>query len=208
MAAVYTRDNWEPRFTRYVVLPWRRDAPIRYIQQSRRITWRSATLVGVPENDSIGYYVKIAGCLGPEYVPIDFNKEYCCWVELEWVVNTKDDGKSISYWAAARPARKELGLDILLKDGRSDGNQGELDSEPPQASASDTTNTSEVTTETQNTEQMAEGTAASAESLTIDTNMATITINDPPGTEERTTFTTATAQQAPTFNWGLPGRSN
>ena len=38
--------------------------------------------------------------------------------------------------------------------------------------------------------------------------MATITINDPPETEERTAFTTATAQPAPAFNWGLPGRSN
>ena len=79
--------------------------------------WRKVTFAEVPENDSVGYYVKIVGRLGPKYVPIDFNKEYCCWVELEWVVNTKEDRKSISYWAAARPARKELGLDILLKDG-------------------------------------------------------------------------------------------
>ena len=131
MAAVYTRDNWEPRFTRYVVLPRRRDAPIRFIQRSRRVTWRSATITGVPENDAVGYYVEITGRLGPEYVPIDFNKEYCCWAELEWVVNIKDNGERIAYWAAARPARKELGLDILLKDGRSEGNQGELDGEPP-----------------------------------------------------------------------------
>ena len=170
--------------------------------------WRSATLAGVPENNSIGYYVKIAGRLGPEYIPIDFNKEHCCWVELEWVVNTKDDGKSISYWAAARPACKELGLDIILKNGRSEGNQGELDSEPPRASTSGTTDTSEASTITQHTEQTTGETVASAESLTIDTDMATITINDPPGMEERTAFSTATAQQAPTFNWGLPGRSN
>ena len=208
MAVVYTRDNWEPRFTRYVVLPQTRDAPIRFIQRSKRVTWRRATLAGVPENDSAGYYVEIAGRLGPEYVPIDFNKEYCCWVELEWVVNTRDDGKSISYWAAARPARKELGLDILLKDGQSEGNQGELDSEPPRASTSSTTDTSETSVETQHTEQTAGETVATAESLTIDTNMATITINDPPGTEECTAFTTATAQPAPTFNWGLPGRSS
>ena len=152
--------------------------------------------------------MEIAGRLGPEYVPIDFNKEYCCWVELEWVVNTKDDGKSISYWAAARPACKELGLDILLKDGRSEGNQGELDSEPPRASTSEITDTSGTSTETQHTEHTTGETVASAESLTIDTNMATITINDPPGTEERTAFTTATAQPAPTFNWGLPGWSS
>ena len=205
MAAVYTRDNWEPRFTRYVVLPRRRDAPIRFIQRSRRVAWRSATIPGVPEGDTVGYYVEIAGRLGPEYVPIEFNKEYCCWVELEWVVNTKDDGEKIAYWAAARPARKELGLDILLKDGRSEGNQGELDSEPPRASTSEVT--SGTSTETRHTEQTTGETIASAESLTIDTNMATVTINDPPGTEERTAFTTATAQPAQTFNWGLPGRS-
>ena len=197
MAVIYTRDNWELRFACYVVLPRTCDAPIRFIQRSKRVSWRSATLAGVPESDSVGYYVEIARRLGPEYIPIDFNKEYCCWVELEWVVNTKDDGKGISYWAAARPAHQELGLDIPLKDGRSEGNQGELDSEPPRASTSGTTDTTEVSSGTQHTTQTTEETIASAESLTIDTNMATITINDPPGTEERTAFTTATAQPAP-----------
>ena len=138
----------------------------------------------VPEKDSIGYYVEITGRLGPEYVPIDFNKEYCCWAELEWVKNTKEDGQGISYWAAARPAHKELGLDILLKDGRSMGNQGELDSKPPCTTTSDTTETSDTTVKTQDTEQTKEGTTGTAESLTIDTDMATITINDLPGTSE------------------------
>ena len=202
MAAVYTRDNWEVRFARYVVLPRRRDAPIRYIQRTRRITWRTVDHAAAPSGESTGYYVEVTGRLGSEYVPVDFNKEYCCWVELDWTTNTKDNGEAISYWVAARPARKELGLDILLKDGRSEGNQGELDSEPPRATTSDTTETSETT---QATEQTRGETIASAESLTINTDMATITINDPPGTSERTAFTTATAQPAPAFNWGLSG---
>ena len=161
------------------------------------------TLVGVLEKDSTGYYVEITGWLGPEYVPIDFNKEYCCWAELEWVVNTKEVGQGISYWVVARPARKELGLDILLKDWRSEGNQGELDSEPPHATTSDTTEMSEATTKTQDTEQTEGHMKEPAESLVINTNMAMITINDPPRTSERTAFTTATAQPAQVFNWGL-----
>ena len=205
MAAVYTRDNWEARFARYVVLPRRRNAPIRYIQQSRRITWRTEDQAGAPSGESTRYYVEITGRLGPEYVPINFNKEYCCWVKLDWTTNTKDNGESISYWVAAQPARKELGLDILLKDGRSEENQGELNSEPPRATTLDTTETSETT---QNTKQTRGETIASAESLTIDTNMATITINNPPGTSERTAFTTATAQPAPAFNLGLGRQSS
>ena len=44
-----------------------------------------------------------------------------------------------------------------------------------------------------------------AESLTIDTNMATITINEPTEASEHTAFTTATAQPVLAFNWGLGG---
>ena len=170
--------------------------------------WRTVDRTDTSSGESTRYYVEITGRLGPEYVPVDFNKEYCCWVKLDWTTNTKDNGESISYWVAAWPAQKELGLDILLKDGRSEGNQGELDSKPPRATTSDTTETSETTVRTQETEQTRGETVASAESLTINTNMATITINDPPGTSERTAFTTATAQPAPAFNWGLGRQSS
>ena len=54
--------------------------------------------------DSTGYHIEVTGRLGPEYVPINFNKEYCCWAELEWTTNRKEDGQSISYWVAVRPA--------------------------------------------------------------------------------------------------------
>ena len=68
---------------------------------------------------------------------------------------------------------------------------------------------SEATTKTQDTEQTEGHAKEPAESLVIvDTNMATITINDPPGTSKQTAFTTATARPALAFNWGLGRQSN
>ncbi|KAF8261854.1 hypothetical protein EI94DRAFT_1809664 [Lactarius quietus] len=76
-----------------------------------------------------GYYAEAA--TAQRFHPVVFNKERCCWVELRWS-NTNN------YFEATRPAADDLHINVPLVDARPidqqgpiDGQEDNLDSEPP-----------------------------------------------------------------------------
>src|ERR1700761_3407254 len=74
------------------------DVPNRFLQNAQ---WRE-------DQGSVGYYA-VSGLIRTHIVPVEFNQEHLCWVELRY---NRRDGN----WTAFRIAEHDLGLRIYFSD--------------------------------------------------------------------------------------------
>jgi hypothetical protein len=106
-------------FTPYNIDTRVRHAPARYV--IGRVRWR--TVSGYP-----GYYTETTGT--QRYIPVDFNRDNLCWVELRW-------DEQINKWEAYRPAPDRLLCNIRISDVVPDSQWGPIDGEEEQQEAVD-----------------------------------------------------------------------
>ena len=88
-------ENFEPYNLDQRGLP---DIPNRFLQNTQ---WRE-------DQGSNGYYAR-SGLVRTHIVPVEFNRDHLCWVELRY--NRRD-----SNWTAFRIAEQDLGLRIYFSD--------------------------------------------------------------------------------------------
>ena len=70
----------------------------------------------------VGYYAETS--TSQRFHPITFNRERCCWVELQWVTREDD-----VFWIAQRPAGDDLLCNIRIQDRQLVEEQGPIDRE-------------------------------------------------------------------------------
>ena len=114
MATLNTKDGWD--FVPYRIDSRERDAPTRYL--IGRVRWRHVPDTRRTEENNTGYYAEAAH--HNDSIPVVFNRERCCWVELRWS-NTNN------YFEATRPAADDLHINIPLVDARPIDQQGPID---------------------------------------------------------------------------------
>ena len=76
----------------------------------------------IPPEEAVGYYVETS--TSQWFHPIAFNREWCCWVELQWVIREDD-----TFWIAQHPAGDDLLCNIHIQDQHPVDEQGPEDNE-------------------------------------------------------------------------------
>ena len=102
-----SRELWQDEgFTPYQIhRTTTQNVPLAFVKTTR---WES-------EDDSLGYFARstiVVEGQGNPWVPVEWNSEHSCWVEIHWTHNGPGDG----FWEAYQIARPELGLDITPQD--------------------------------------------------------------------------------------------
>ena len=102
-----SRELWQDEgFTPYQIhRTTTQNVPLAFVKTTR---WES-------EDDSLGYFARstiVVEGQGNPWVPVEWNSEHSCWVEIRWTHNGPGDG----HWEAYQIARPELGLDITPQD--------------------------------------------------------------------------------------------
>ena len=98
---------------------WEEEGFVPYQVDQERVQNVPATFVKSTRWDTVdrdlGYFARsillVEGEENP-WVPVEFNSACFCWVEVRWETHRPGVGN----WVAYRPARQELGLDIIEAD--------------------------------------------------------------------------------------------